>query len=146
MAKAIHTLSITDNDWHDVSRRFPCVQAQILKLRMEVLGVFPELRAQFRLSRAELERFENSRDYHRWKRARVHVRMRVETQILQRLFRTGDESSQSSKCIGECSVKERDTIFHAKLLGGPTPMFAARKHRVRFIDENARTVRFCDVE
>src|SRR5260370_31547146 len=67
--------------------------------------------------------------------------MRVEPQILQRLFRTRDETSQCAKSFGERSIKQRDTVFDAKLLGCSATMFAACQHRVSFINKHARPVR-----
>jgi len=95
--QSIHQLAITNDDWHHVSRRRPGIESELAKLRMEVIRVFPKFRAQLRLARPELQRFENCGDHDRWQRARVHVRMRVKTQILKRLLRTGDETAQRSE-------------------------------------------------
>src|SRR5438132_9362666 len=101
MTNPIHPLPIADNNRHYVSCRCPGVDPEIAKLRVEVVSVFPKLHTQFWLARAELERFENCRDHNGRQRARVNVRMCVKTQILQRFFRTGDESSQGTKRLGE---------------------------------------------
>ena len=64
MSKAIHAFSIAYYDRHHVRRRCSRVDPETLKLRMEVIGVLPKLGAQFRLSRAEFQRFENGRNHY----------------------------------------------------------------------------------
>src|SRR5207249_4033650 len=123
VTEPIHALTIGDDDGHHVSCRFSGVEAQASKLRMEVIGILPKLRTQFRLGGAEFERLENGRDHHRRQRTRVDIRMRVEPQILQCLFRTGDEASQRAKSLRESSIKQRDAVFDAKLLGCPATVF-----------------------
>ena len=66
--------------------------------------------------------------------------MRVETQILQRLFGTGNKTSERTERLRKRPVNERDALFHAELLSRSTAMLTARQHRVRFINENAGIV------
>jgi hypothetical protein len=141
MPKPIHALTIGDDDGHHVRCRFSGVEPQASKLRMEVIGILPKLHTQFRLAGAKLQRLENGRDHHWRQRTRVNIRMRVEPQVLQRLFRTGDEASQRAERLRESSIQQRDTVFDAKLLGCPATVFAARQHRVSFINKHARPVR-----
>ncbi len=70
--------------------------------------------------------------------------MRVEAEILQRLLGTGNETSQCSEGLGERPINERDALFHPKLLSRSTTVLATCQHGMRFIDERARAVRFCD--
>src|SRR5438552_18817283 len=105
MTEPIHALTIGDDDGHHVSCRFSGVEPQASKLRMEVIGVLPKSCTQFRLGGAEFERLENGRNHHWRQRTRVNIRMRVEPQILQRLFRTGDEASQRAESLRESSIK-----------------------------------------
>src|SRR5262249_13487340 len=93
----IHELAIANDDRHHVSYRCLRVESNLVELSMEVIGVLPKFGAQFRLSRPELERFENRGDHDGRQRARVYVRMRVKAQILQRLPGTGDETAQCSE-------------------------------------------------
>src|SRR5438270_13609849 len=110
---------------------------------MEVIGVLPKLRAQFRLSRAELQRLENGRNHHRRQRTRINVRVRVETQILQRLSGTGNKAPERAERLRECAANERYALFYPKLLSRSTAMLTARHHEVRFITEDADAVRLC---
>src|SRR6266571_2424753 len=144
MPQPIHAPSITDDNGHHIRCRCSSVEAEALKLRVKVIGVFPKLRAEFRLTGAELERFQNGRDHHWRKRTGVNIRMRVETQILQCLLRARDKAAQRAECFGERSINERDAIFHAEVLGCSSTMFAAAQHGVRFINENARAMRLRD--
>ena len=65
-----------------------------LELRVEIIGVFPKLRAEFRLADADLERLAKfGRDHDGGQRAGIDVGMRVEAQILQRLAATRDETA-----------------------------------------------------
>src|SRR5207249_7917457 len=105
------------------------------KLRVKVIGVFPKLRTQFRLTGAELQRLQNGRDHYRRQCTGVNIRMRIETQVLQRLFRARNKTSQRAERLGERSIKERDAIFYAKLLSRSTAMLAACQHGVRFVNE-----------
>src|SRR5207245_11708911 len=57
MPQPIHALPITNDNRHHVCRRSPSIQSETTKLRVEVIGVFPKLGPQFRLLRAELQRF-----------------------------------------------------------------------------------------
>src|SRR6266702_1537567 len=128
MPQPIHAPSITDDNGHHIRCRCSSVEAEALKLRVKVIGVFPKLRAQFRLTGAELERFQNGRDHHWRQRTGVNIRMRIETQVLQRLFRARNKTSQRAERLGERSIKERDAIFYAKLLSRSTAMLAACQH------------------
>src|SRR5260370_29375902 len=140
MPQPIHQLAITNDDWHHVSRRCPGIESELAKLRMEVICVFPKFRAQLRLARPELQRFENCGDHDRWQRARVHVRMRVKTQILKRLLRTGDETAQRSERFRKRAVHERKPVFNAEVLSSSPTVRTAREHRMRFVNEDARAV------
>ena len=53
----VHQLAITNHNRHHVSCRCSRVESELVELSVEVLSVFPKLRAQFRLSRAEFQRF-----------------------------------------------------------------------------------------
>ena len=50
-------------------------------------------------TRADLECLENRRYHHGRKCARVNVGMRIETQVLDCLFASGNESAERSKCF-----------------------------------------------
>src|SRR5882724_1005198 len=143
MPSPIHALSIPDDDWHHICCRRAGVQSEISELRVEIIGVLPKLLAQFRLTGAELQRFENRRDHHWWQRTRVNVRMRVETQVLQCLLRTCNKAAQRAERFRECPINEWDALFYAKMLSRSTTMLSACQHRVRFINKNARIVRLC---
>src|ERR1043166_2009615 len=142
MPQLIHATAIADDDGHDISCGCSGVEAQALKLRVKVMGIFPELHAQFWLTGAELERLQGRRDPPWRQRAGVNIRMRVETQILQRLLRARDKATQRPERFGERSIHEWNAIFHATVLSRPSAAFAAAKHGVRFINENTGTVRF----
>src|SRR5438552_5918882 len=86
MPNPVHALAISYDDWHYVRCRCSGVETQAFKLRLEIIGVFPKLGTQFRLTGAELQRLENGRDHHGRKRTGVNIRVRVEAQILQRLL------------------------------------------------------------
>src|SRR5215471_8381780 len=144
--KPIHALSISDNDKHHIRYRCAGIEPEAFKLRVKVIGILPKLRTQFWLTCAELQRFENGCDHHRRQRTRVNIRMRVETQILQRLLRTGYEPSERAESFGEGPINKRDAIFHPEVLRRPAAMLAASQHRVCFINKNARAVRPCDVQ
>src|SRR4029453_13490614 len=62
----VHQLAITNHNWHHVGCRCSCVESELVELSVEVLGVFPKLRAQFGLARAEFQGFENCRDHDGW--------------------------------------------------------------------------------
>src|SRR6266496_1162605 len=143
MPKPIHALSISNDDGHHIRCRCSGVEPEDLKLRMEIIGILPKLRTQFRLTGAELQCFQNGRDHHRRQRTGINVRMRVKTQILQRLPRTGDKASERAESFRERPVDEWDAFFYTKMLGRPTAMLATCQRRVRFINENARAVRLC---
>src|SRR4029077_3991085 len=125
MPQPIHALAIADDDRHHVRGRRSAVESQALKLRMEIIGVLPKLGAKFRLTRAELQCLENCRDHHRRQSAGINVRMCIETQILQSLFRPRDEASQRAESFRERPVNEWDAFFYAKLLSRATTMLAA---------------------
>src|SRR5437667_6057637 len=144
MPKPIHALSITNDDGHYVGCRSSGIESKASKLRVEVIGVFPKLHPQFRLTGAEFQCFQNGRNHHRRQRTGVNIRMRIETQILQCLLRTRDKASQRSERFGECSINERDAIFDAKLLSRTTAMVAACQHGVRFVNENTCAMRLRD--
>src|SRR5437667_12797414 len=144
MPKPIHPLSIADDDRHHIGCRCSAIESKASKLRVEVIGVFPKLRAQFRLTGAELERLQNGRNHHRRQRTGVNIRMRIETQVLQRLFRARNKTSQRAERLGERSIKERDAIFYAKLLSRSTAMLAACQHGVRFVTETTGAMRLRD--
>src|SRR5882724_9923995 len=61
----IHAFPITNDNRHDVGRRFSSIQSKTSELRVEVIGVFPKLGPQFRLTGAELQRLENCGDHYR---------------------------------------------------------------------------------
>src|SRR5437870_10547918 len=141
MPKPIHPLSIADDDRHHIGCRCSAIESKASKLRVELISVFPKLRTQFRLTGAELQRLQNGRD-HYWRQCTgVNIRMRIETQVLQRLFRARHKTSQRAERFRERSIKERDAIFYAKPLSRSTAMLAACQHGVRFVNENARTMR-----
>src|SRR5207244_1369932 len=73
-------------------------------------------------------------------RARINIWVRIKSQILQGLFRSGDKSAQRTERLGKGAVDERDTVFHSKLFGRASPVFATTKDRVRFVNENACAV------
>src|SRR6266542_2877000 len=54
------------------------------------------------------------------------------------------QSLPARRTLGECSVKERDAIFYAKLLSRSTAMLAACQHRVGFVNENTGAMRLRD--
>src|SRR5437868_1124103 len=110
---------------------------------MEVIGVLPKLLTQFWLTGAEFQRFEDGRNYHRRQCTRINVRMRVKAQILQRLSRTGNKTSERAERFRERAVNKRDLLFYPELLSRSTAIVTARKHRVGFVNENARVVRLC---
>src|SRR6266700_6272214 len=68
--------------------------------------------------------------------------MRIETQILQRLFRTSDKSSQRSESLRERPVDERNSVFYAEFLSRAATMFATGQRGVSFVNKNAGAVRF----
>ena len=72
--------------------------------------------------------------------------MCVETQVLQRLPRTGNEAAQRAERFGKRAVDQREPVFHAEMLGRASAVFAASQHRMRFVNENLRTMRVCDIE
>src|SRR5437016_9630931 len=78
MPNPVHALAISYDDWHYVRCRCSGVETQAFKLRLEIIGVFPKLGTQFRLTGAELQRLENGRDHHGRKRTGVNIRVRVE--------------------------------------------------------------------
>src|ERR1043166_6747668 len=140
MPKAIHALSVTDDDRHHIGCRCSAIESKDSKLRVKVIGVFPKLRAQFRLAGAEFERFENCCNHHGRQRTRINIWMGIEPQVLQRLLRARDKTSQRAEGFGKRPVNERDAIFYAKLLSRSTAMLAAGQHGMRFVNENARTM------
>src|SRR5882724_4665124 len=71
--------------------------------------------------------------------------MRIEAQILQRLLRTRDKSSECAEGLGECAINKRNAVFDAKFLSRAATMFTTRQHRVGFINKNAGAMRLCDV-
>src|SRR6266576_4327429 len=143
MPQPIHALSISNDNGHHIRCRCSGVEPEGIKLRMEIIGVLPKLRTQFRLAGAELQCFQNGRDHHRWQRTGINVRMRVETQVLQCLLRTSNKASERAESFGERPIDEWDAFFYTKMLSGSTTMFAACQCRVRFINKNARAVRLC---
>src|SRR5207244_9697849 len=120
MPKPIHPLSITNDDRHHIGCRCSAIESKASKLRVKVIGVFPKLRTQFRLTGAELQRLQNGRDHYRRQCTGVNIRMRIETQVLQRLFRARNKTSQRAERLGERSIKDREPIFYAKLLSAST--------------------------
>ena len=70
--------------------------------------------------------------------------MRIETQILQRFLRTGDEASERSESFGERAIDEWNAIFHTKLLSRAATMFTTSQHGVGFVNEDTRAVTLCD--
>src|ERR1700758_4732218 len=80
MPQPIHASAITNDDRHHISRRRSGVEAEALKLRVKVIGIFPKLHTQLRLTCADLEGLQNGRNHHRRQRTGVNIGMRVETQ------------------------------------------------------------------
>src|SRR5262245_35781205 len=68
--------------------------------------------------------------------------MRVKSEILQRLLGTGNEASQRSERFGERSINKRHAVFHSELFRRPAPMLATCQRGMRFINKNARAMRF----
>src|SRR5689334_17575500 len=62
VAHTIPALAIADDDRHHICCGGTGIEAQALKLRVEIIGVLPKTRAEFRLTRAKLKRLENGRD------------------------------------------------------------------------------------
>src|SRR6266566_8195707 len=145
MTEPIHPLAIANDDRHDVCCRCSGIKPETAKLRVEVIGVLPKFSAQFWLARAELKGFENCRDHNRRQRTGVNVWMRIKAQILQRLLRTCDKSSQSAKGFRKCAINERNPVLHVKFLSRATTMFATSQHGVGLVNKNARSMGFCDV-
>src|SRR4029453_6998865 len=64
VSEPIHAFPIHNDNRHHGGLRSSNIQSETTKLRVEVIGVFPKLGPQFRLLRAELQRFYNCRDHH----------------------------------------------------------------------------------
>ena len=86
MPEPIHAFPVANDYRHHVRCRCSGVDAETMKLRMKVIRIFPEPPAQFWLTCPELERFQNRRYYNRRKRARINIRVRVKTKVLQCVF------------------------------------------------------------
>src|SRR5262249_33466621 len=67
--------------------------------------------------------------------------MRVEAQVLQRLARAGNESTQRAESLRKGAVGKRDTAFAAESFRRAASVFTTRQNGMGFIDENARAVR-----
>src|SRR5262249_11068068 len=99
MGEPVHAFSIADYNRHHIRIGIARINAEAVKLLAKVIRIFPKPLSQFRSCGSELERLGNSRDHHRGQRARVNIRMRIETQVLQSLARAGDESSERAECL-----------------------------------------------
>src|SRR5438045_9686742 len=110
-AQSIHSIAITDDNMHHISSRCSSVEAEALKLRVKVIGVFPKLCAQFGLTGAELERLQKGRDHHWRQRTGVNIRMRVETQISQCLLRSRDKPAKRAERVGGRSLDDGHRSF-----------------------------------
>src|ERR1700738_4813990 len=72
--------------------------------------------------------------------------MRVKSQVLQRLLRTGEKSAQCSERFRKRAIDNRNPVLDLKFLRSATPVLTARQHRVRFVNKCAGTMRLGDVE
>src|ERR1041385_9351813 len=97
MAEPVHPFPIANNDWHHIRVGISGIDAESLKLLAEIIRIFPKPPSQFRTCGSELQRFGDSCDHHCGQGARVNIRMRVAAQVLQRLARAGNESSERAE-------------------------------------------------
>src|ERR1700719_305823 len=118
MTESIHSFPIADDDWHHVSCRCSGVDAELAKFLVKVIGVFPEgLPQSSAVADGDLQCFEETSDDDWWQRARINVRMRIKSQILQGLFRSGDKSADGAERLRKGAVDQWNAVFHSKLFG-----------------------------
>src|SRR5689334_20888150 len=72
--------------------------------------------------------------------------MRVEAQILQSLARAGDETAERTEGFGEGAIDKRNLILNSKSFCRAAAVLPTGENRMRFIDENTRTMRRSDWE
>ncbi len=146
VAEAIHPFAIADHERHHVGGGVAGVDPEAAQLPVKIIGVFPEPRAQLRLSLRDFERLQNRRDHDRRQRAGIDIRMRVEAQVLQRLARARDEAAERAEGFREGPVSQPDAIFDPEFFRRPTAMLTAGEGGMRLVDEDARAVFFRDFD
>ena len=142
VAESIHAAAIADDERHDVRRRRAGFDAELVHARAKIRGVFPKPRPQFRFARRNFEAFQN-RGHHRWRqRARVDIGVRIEAQVIHRLLRAGDETTERAERFRKRPVNQRDPMLRVEMLGRAASIRAARQHGVSFVDHDRGIVFF----